>query len=72
MFCDKYCIRSDKYVFIVIKIKYMNSGNINDICYKLKFTTSYTYFTIKNTNFIKTHINIIILNTFDGTVRYGV
>ena len=49
MFCDKIYIRSDKFVSIVIKIKCVNSGNINDICDK-----SY---------FIKTHTNITIFDT---------
>ena len=29
-------------MFIVVKIKYVNSDNISDICDKLKFTTNYT------------------------------
>jgi hypothetical protein len=31
MFCDKYCVRINKCVFIVIKIKYVNSDRISDI-----------------------------------------
>jgi hypothetical protein len=68
VFCGKYCFRSDKYVSIVVKIKYVNSGNISDICDKLNFTTSYTHFTATNTNFIKTHTNITIFYTFGETV----
>jgi hypothetical protein len=45
VFCDKYCVCSSKCVFIIIKIKYVNSNNISDICDKLKLTTYYTYFT---------------------------
>jgi hypothetical protein len=54
---------------IVIKIKCVNSNNISDICNKFNFTTNYTYFTITNTNFIKTHINIIIFDTFNVLSR---
>ena len=41
----------DKYAFIVVKIKYINSGNINNICNKFNFTPSYKHFTTSNTNF---------------------
>ena len=54
MFCDKICIRSDKFVSIVVKKKCVNSGNINDICDKPYF--------------IKIHTNITIFDTFDGTI----
>ena len=54
MFCDKFCVRNDKFVSIIIKIKCINSGNINDICDKPYF--------------IKIYINIIIFHTFDGTI----
>ena len=43
--CDKYCVRNDKYVSIIIKIKCVNSNNIDnisDIYDKFNFTTSYT------------------------------
>ena len=46
----------------------MNSGRINDICYKVNFITNYTHFTILDRHFIKTDINIIIFDTFEGTV----
>ena len=68
VFCDKVCVCSDKCVSIIIKIKYVNSGNISDICDKLNFITNYTYFTTIDIYFIKTHINIIIFDTFYGTV----
>jgi hypothetical protein len=68
MFCSKYCIRIDKYVFIVVKIKCVNSDRISDICYKINFTTNHTHFTIPDIHFIKTHTNITIFDTFDGTV----
>jgi hypothetical protein len=39
VFCDKCYVCIDKYVFIVIKIKCVNSGRICDICDKVNFTT---------------------------------
>ena len=72
VFCNKCCVRIDKCVFIVVKIKCVNSGRISD---KVNFTTNYTHFTIpdnilsKHTQyFIKTHTNSTIFNTFGGTV----
>ena len=55
VFCDKFCVCNDKYVFIVVKIKCVNSDNMSDSCDKLKFTTNYTTFTITDTQFIKPH-----------------
>jgi hypothetical protein len=62
-------------VFIVVKIKCVNSDKISDICDKVNFTTNYTHFITpdnilsKHTqHFIKTHTNIIIFDTFDRTV----
>jgi hypothetical protein len=52
VYCDKYCVYSDKCIFIIIKIKYVNSDNINDIYDKLNFIINYTYFITTNTNFI--------------------
>ena len=68
IFCGKYYVRIDKCVFIVVKIKFVNSDRINNICDKVNFITNYTYFTTPNIHVIKTHINIIIFNTFNGTV----
>ena len=56
MFFNKYCVRIDKYVFIVVKIKCVNSSRISDICDKINFTTNYTHFTTLDIHFIKTHI----------------
>ena len=39
VFCDKCCVHIDKCVFIVVKIKCVNSGRISDICDKVNFTT---------------------------------
>ena len=39
MFCDKCCVRIDKCVFIIVKIKCVNFGRICDICDKFNFTT---------------------------------
>ena len=45
VFCNKCYVRIDKCVFIIVKIKYVNSGRIYDICDKINFITNYTYFT---------------------------
>ncbi len=47
-FCGKWSVRSDKCVSIIVKIKCVNADNINDICDKLNFTTSYTPLTTTN------------------------
>ena len=60
VFCGKCCVRIGKCMFIVVKIKYVNSDRISDICDK--------HFTTLDKHFIKTYTNIIIFNTFDGTV----
>ena len=39
VFYGKHCVRIDECVFIIIKIKYVNSGRIRDICDKVNFTT---------------------------------
>jgi hypothetical protein len=39
VFCGKYCVRIDKCVFIIIKIKDVNFGRICDICDKVNFIT---------------------------------
>ena len=38
VFCGKYCSHINKYVFIIVKIKYVNFGRICDICDKVYFT----------------------------------
>ena len=35
VFCNKCYVRIDKCGFIIVKIKYLNSGRINDICNNL-------------------------------------
>jgi hypothetical protein len=62
-------------MFIVVKIKCVNSSKISDIYDKVDFTTSYTHFITpdnilsKHTqHFIKTHTNITIFDTFGGTI----
>ena len=52
----------------IVKIKYVNSGNISDICNKLNFTTNYTYFTTNDTHFIKKYTKKYNFNTFGGMV----
>ena len=76
VFYGKCCVHIYKYVFIVVKIKCVNSSRISDICDKINFTTNYTHFTIpdrhlsKHTQyFIKIHINITNFNTFDRQSR---
>ena len=54
VFCGKFCIHIDKCVFIVVKIKCVNSGKISDICDKVNFTTNYTYFTTSD-NILSKH-----------------
>jgi hypothetical protein len=45
VFCGKYCVYIDKYVFIVITIKCVNSGRICDIRDKVNFTIKlYTFY----------------------------
>ena len=58
VFCDKYCVRIDKCVFIVVKIKYVNSSRISDICDKVNFTTNYIHFTIPD-NMLSKHTQIL-------------
>ena len=48
MFCDICCVCIDKYMFIVVKIKYVNFSRISDIYDKVNFTTNYTHFTTLN------------------------
>ena len=63
VFCDKCCIRIDKCVFIVVKIKCVNSGKI---CDKVNFITKlHTFYNIvigilskQTQHFIRTHTNI--------------
>jgi hypothetical protein len=58
VFCDKYCVRIDKYVFIVVKIKCVNSSRISEICDKVNFITNYTHF-ITPDNMLSKHIQIL-------------
>ncbi len=45
VFCGKCCVRISKCVFILVKIKCVNSGRICDICEKVNFTTKlYTFY----------------------------
>jgi hypothetical protein len=58
VFCNKCCVCIDKCVFIVIKIKCVNSGRISDICDKINFTTNYKYFIIPD-NILLKYIQIL-------------
>ena len=42
MFSSECRVRSGICVFIVVKVKCVNFGNMSNICDKLKFTTNYT------------------------------
>ena len=73
VFCNKYCVRIDNCVFIIVKIKYVNSGRINDICDKVNFIiklpifyNTWQIFYQHTQYFFKTHTNITIFDTFDG------
>ena len=68
VFCDKYYVYINKYVFIVIKIKYMNFDKISNIYDKINFIINYTHCTTFNIYFIKTHINIFLTNLTQRSV----
>jgi hypothetical protein len=75
VFCGKYCVRINKCVFIILKIKCVNSGRIDDICNKVNFITKlHTFYNTLQTfcqntqHFIKTHTNITIFDTFGKTI----
>jgi hypothetical protein len=68
MFCDKCYVCIDKCVFIVVKIKCVNTDRISVICDKVNFTTNYTHFTTSDISFIKTHTNSTMFNTFGETI----
>ena len=53
VFCGKCCVRSGKIMFIIVKIKCVNSNNISDIYDKLNFITNYIPFIITDIKFIK-------------------
>ena len=45
VFYGKCCVRIDKCMFIVVKIKCANLGRISDICNKINFITKlYTFY----------------------------
>ena len=56
VFCDKYCVRIDKCVSIIVKIKYVNSDRISNICDKVNFTTKvYTFYDTRQIFYQNTH-----------------
>jgi hypothetical protein len=55
-------------VFIIVKIKCVNSSRISDICSKVNFTINCIYFITLDIHLIKTHTNITIFKIFGGTV----
>jgi hypothetical protein len=75
VFCGKCCVRIDKIMFIVVKIKCVNSGRICDIYDKVNFTTKLhilqhpdIHLSKHTQHFIRIHTNIINFDTFGGTV----
>ena len=65
VFCGKFFYNSGTCVIIVVKPKYVNFGNMSNICGKLNFITNYTYVIIIDTHLIKTHT---IFDIFSWTV----
>ena len=57
-----------KLLSIVIKIKYVNSDNMSNICDKLNFTTNYIHCITTDTYFIKQHTHITFFDNCNGTV----
>ena len=76
VFCNKYYVRINKCVFIVVKIKCVNSTRICDICNKVNSTTKLhifyntwqTFIKTHTQHFIRTHTNITNFDIFGGTV----
>ena len=72
---EQICVFCDKCVFIVVKIKCMNSNKISDICDKVNFTTNYTHCTIfyQNThNILSKYIQILqFLTPLEGRSHSG-
>jgi hypothetical protein len=63
VFCNKCYVCIDKYMFIIVKIKCLNSGKINDICNNF---LQITHFTTLDIYFIKTHNITIFLIRLRG------
>ena len=65
MFCDKYCVCIGKCVFIIVKIKCVNSDRISDICDKVNFSTKLHIFYnnqqtfYQNTQYLSNHTQIL-------------
>ncbi len=80
MFYDKCCVCINKYVFIIVKIKCINSDKINDICNKVNFIIKLHYFITSKTNvlskntqhFIKINTNITICVAASGPKNFRV
>jgi hypothetical protein len=68
VFCGKCCVCIDKRVFIIVKIKCVNSNRISDICGKVNFTINYIHFITLDIHLIKIHTNITIFNIFGETI----
>ncbi len=56
VFCGKCCVRINTCLFIVVKIKCVNSSRISDICDKVNFTTKvYTFYNTRQIFCQNTH-----------------
>ena len=70
MFCGKCCVRINKCVFIVVKIKYVNSGRISDICNKVNFITKlHIFYNTWQTFYQNTHTSGGSRKIFQGVQR---
>ena len=71
MFYGKCCVCIDIFVFIVVKIKCVNSGRISEICDKVNFITYYTHFTPRDI-YLSKHTQILqLLTPLAGLSRSG-
>ena len=77
VFCGKYCVRINKCVFIILKIKCVNSDSYDDICNKVNFITKLHIFYntlqtfCQNTNILSKHTQILqFLTLLAGRSRY--
>ena len=69
--CGKCCVRIDKCVFIIVKIKCVNFDKISDICDKVNFITNYTHYTTPD-NILSKLIQILqFLTPLEGRSHSG-
>ena len=70
-----FCVSSDKYVSIVIKIKYINSDNMSNIYDKLKFIINYTYLSqqthiLSKNTYILQLLTLVMRQSRNGTFEF--